>query len=87
MRQKLWPMKFPRRLMPVSALAIFCVALIAAAERDTSVTVKSVWIYPFENGTAGSFSNVTIMEKNAAGVKFKAGGRVFEHNGHYTIEN
>jgi len=54
---------------------------------DGSLRVKAVWIYPFEAQESGCFRDATIIQKDGTCIRFKAGDRVYDHCGHYTIEN
>ncbi len=74
-------------VVALAAVVAFAVLLHAEGSSSTSIKVKAVWIYPFENGQSGSFQGVTILEKTPNGIRFRSGEQVFEHCGHYTIEN
>ena len=65
----------------------FALLLNASGASDTNLKAKSVWVYPFEAGPNGNFTDVTILEKTPAAIKFRFGERVIEHCGHYTVEN
>ena len=82
------------------AILVLCGIVLAAAKwaaspataapaggSGSNLKVKAVWLYPFEAQERGLFQGVTVIEKSATTIKFKAGDNVYEHCGHYTIEN
>ncbi len=90
------PMNALPKILAVTVLGFLIFAGIRAATAPAStpaaassshITVKAIWLYPYQTQSAGVFSDATIIEKNAACIRFRAGDRVYEHCGHYTIEN
>ena len=59
----------------------------AASTAGSNLTVKALWVYPFETQQSGCFRDVTVIEKSGTYVRFRAGDKVYEHCGNYTIEN
>ncbi len=81
-------MKTPWKLFLLAAVCtISLAALVGAGKPDSNITAKSLWVYPFEMRPAEHFQDVTILDKTATGIRFRAGDKVYEHCGHYIIEN
>ena len=74
-------------LVLVAARGAMAPATAASTGGSSNLTVKAVWVYPFEKEQSGCFREVTVIEKSGTCIRFKAGDRVYEHCGHYTIEN
>ncbi len=80
-------MKTPYKIMAVAAIGLLSFAALLRGGSESSITVKSVWVYPFEVRGYGVFENVIVIEKTPTTIKFKAGEKVYEHCGQYTVEN